>query len=189
MQQNRWILLLTFTLSLTWGNSSLAYFYPDEGDLFYNGYSYVNSFMKWQQVGPFQSSNPRYEHDLNIYPTYFSSCTSWTTLPEGYDDCSTAGILDGTYHAFSFGTYDAKEIEADEWEFGAWYFSGGSGAAETPVRLFGQETRHAICPWDRPGCMDGVRSSSQLAWGHFRRRPAFTNGPPRMMEMTKESLP
>ena len=37
--QSRWILLLTFTFSLAWGNSSLAYFYPDEGDLFYNGYS------------------------------------------------------------------------------------------------------------------------------------------------------
>lgn len=66
-----------------------------------------------------------------------------------------------------------RKLEAYQWEFGAWYFSGGSGATETPMRLFGQETRHALCPWDRPGCMDGVQSSPRLVWGHFRRRPAY----------------
>ena len=170
---NRWIFLLTLTLMLTWSRTAPAYFYPDEGDLFYNGASHVNSFMKWQAVGPFQVSNPGYEHDLNIYPNYFSSCSSWTTLPDGYDDCSTAGIADGTFHAFSFGSYDAKKIDRNDWYFGAWNFSGGANAPETPVRLFGQETRHLWCPFDYPWCMDGVRSSSALVWGHFRRRPAF----------------
>lgn len=166
---NRWIILSTFILSLAWSSSASAYFYPNWDDFYHNGYSYVRSHMLWLTLGPFQKSDPGYEHDLNIYPTYYSSCSSWTNLPDSYDDCSTAGIQDGTYHAFSFGTYDAKEIDTYRWYLGSWSFSGGRGAAETPIELYGQETWHDFCPLDFPWCMNGVQSSPRLVWGRLVR--------------------
>ena len=181
---NQWIILGTVPLSLAWSAPASATFYPNHGDFYHNGYSYMNSHMLWREYGPFLNSDPGYEHDLNIYPTFYSSCTSWTNLPDRYDDCSTAGVLDGTYHAFSFGSYDAKKIRTYRWYLGTWSFSGGSGASSTPIKLFGQETAHLICPFDLPWCMDGVRTVSDpednavpFVWGTLVKGTIQSIGP------------
>lgn len=181
---NWWIILGTFILSLAWGAPASATYYPNHGDFYHNGYSYMSSCMLWLENGPFLNDDPGYEHDLNIYPTFYSSCSTWSNLPDWYDDCSTAGIADGTYHAFSFGSYDAKKIDTNHWYFGSWSFSGGSGASSTPIKLFGQETKHQWCPFDYPWCMNGVRTPTDsngnavpFVWGTLVRGVSQYVGP------------
>ena len=52
-----------------------------------------------------------YEHDFNVYSTsVYEYRTSYTTLPDGYDDCPTAGVSDTGYMGFGFGSFDASKI-------------------------------------------------------------------------------
>ena len=142
-------------------------FYPDAGDLYYDGSFCFDSYFGWSNPGGWLTADPGYEHDLLLWPDYFTACTSWTTLPDGYDDCPTAGILDFDMWAFSFGSYAAKKIQPQTWYYGAWSFSGGS-LSSSKMRLNGQETAHDICPWDSPWCMDGKRSWNLLdGWVYF----------------------
>ncbi len=147
-----------------------AHFYPNDGNLYYNGYRFADSCMKWSNPGdpgPWSVSNPGYEHDLILLDTYVDDCTTWTNLPDGYDDCPTAGIQDTPpYTAFSFGSFDAEQIQPNTWYYGSWSFSGGTGPYTT-VSLKGQEVHHEFCPFDLVGCMNGVQSSPPLVSGLF----------------------
>lgn len=118
--------------------------------------------MSWGSPGPWSSGQPGYEHDLSLNETYFNSCTSYSGLPNGYDDCPTAGVADpaGT-KIFSFGSFDADQIQANASYWGYWQFSGGSGAS-TPYGLYGQEVWHWFCFFDSIWCMNGVPGKTQL---------------------------
>lgn len=82
------------TLVLGGIRPSYAAYFPDEGDFYYNGFTFVDSNLRWTSVGPFSVSDPGYEHDFLAYSSYFTSCTTWNNLPAGYDDCVTAGVSD-----------------------------------------------------------------------------------------------
>ena len=41
-----------------------AAYYPNTGDLYYDGASYADSHLKWDNPGPWRYSDPGYEHDL-----------------------------------------------------------------------------------------------------------------------------
>lgn len=73
-----------------------AAYHPGVGDLFYNGAYHIDSYMGWSPVGPFSVSEPGYEHDLWVHDSNFfiTTCTSFSNLPNAYDDCNTAGIFD-----------------------------------------------------------------------------------------------
>lgn len=146
-------------------------YYPNDGDFWYNGCYYADSYLLWSNPGGWSLSGPGYEHDLVVQKNYFSACTSWTNLPNGYDDCPTAGYLETNpnYYAFSFGSFWVQNIiQPSTWYFGSWNFSGGS-APSTDFRLNGQEVAHDICAFDSPWCMDGRRSQPLLRgwlyWG------------------------
>ena len=149
-------------------------YYPDVGDFYYNGYNnYADSYICWTFPGgwsPLAMGDPGYEHDLTAQSNYFNACTSWTDLPNGYDDCPTAGYTepDPNLWTFSFGSFHAKNIKSLTWYYGYWIFSGGS-ASSTSFQLNGQEVYHQICPLDDIWCMGSIRSqpllSGWLYWG------------------------
>jgi len=123
-------------------------YYPSEGGLYYNGRYYLDTYLKWNSPGPWAVSEPGYEHDLHIHdPNFFtSSCVTWTNLPDSYDDCPTAGIFDPNGPVFSFGTYDAKKIVANQIYLGAWGFTSHGTAASSRFTIIGQENEN-VCPF------------------------------------------
>ena len=125
---------------------------PDEGDLYYNGdtlrtgiypsHTFVDTTMRWInpswwstrtrttrdlcEANPISCAN--YEHDLVLDRRWVrSSCTSWSNLPQSYDDCPTAGIRDGEGKVIvSFGTFKAPDIETNQVYYGAWKFTSSA---------------------------------------------------------------
>jgi len=146
----------------------LPQWHPHVGSFWYNGQRFADSYLNWLNPGGWSVSDPGYEHDLVVRKTFFSSCTSYTNLPNGYDDCPTAGVLETNpdYYAFSFGSFHARNIQRQAY-YGSWNFSGGS-ASSTDYFLNSQEVAHLICPFDIILCMDGIRSQ-RLLKGKLRR--------------------
>ena len=166
---------------------------PSEGDLYYNGGNFADAFMKWDNPSwtidpkcPNHSTDcPTYEHDLSISKSWFSPipfrgfglrdyCTTWTDLPNSYDDCPTeiAGhdSGDSANHVLSFGSFQAQNIVAGRNYYGHWLFHhqrGGVGS-QAAVSLHGQEGEYdsrlrnkAGCPWvqETIWCIFGVKQA------------------------------
>lgn len=144
--KQKMVLMFALVTSALFCLKTSADFYPTQGDLYYNGKYYMNSFFRWG-APVWSVSNPGYEHDLWIHNSrYFtSSCTTMSNLPDGYDDCLTAGVGDAQGPVFSFGTYSANNISADTWYFGAWSWSTrDTSMASTGFSLLAQENKN-IC--------------------------------------------
>ena len=80
-------------------------------------------------------------------------CTTWSDLPDHYDDCHTAGVAedDPDKAILSFGTYKAPLIVPGRDYYGYWSFKNmRGGMTPTSVSLYGQEgeyRRHPlVCP-------------------------------------------
>ncbi len=73
-----------------------AAYFPDNGALWYNGGVFADSYFSRTSPGPWAPGDPGYEHDFKIRSRYMRACTSWTSLPAGYDDCPTAGWSETT---------------------------------------------------------------------------------------------
>lgn len=167
-------LLLALVSTVVFPIQAGATYYPNTGWLYYDGQYFAESVMTWWSPGPWSTSQPGYEHDLKTNDTYFASCTSYSGLPNGYDDCPTAGTGDPAgKRIFSFGAFDADRIEANVSYWGYWQFSGG-GASSSPYNLYGQEVKHQFCFWDGIWCMNGVQTR-ELRSGTLTRGQAFTH--------------
>ena len=75
-------------------------------------------------------------------------CTTWSDLPNPYDDCHTAGLFETRGKiVLSMGTYKANLIEAGRDYYGYWSFNNQRGAdSTTEVNLYGQEGRFGEDP-------------------------------------------
>ena len=188
-------------------------FLPDEGDLYYNGdvirpgfkhsYTFVDSVFRWNSPSWTHDDNDRgnpcdravtYEHDLEINNNWIRAdlCTTWSTFDDGYDDCSTAGLLDPTGKTItSFGIYKAPDVTHDKLYYGTWKFSsiGLPSHLITDVRLMGQEGFYRIpidtllgkvyvrCRIKIPWCIGGIEMHqidliSNIRW--TRGVPSYT---------------
>lgn len=138
---------------------------PAGGDLYYDGAYYADSVFYWTSPGPFSGSGPGYEHDLAVDDGIYGACTSFTNLPNGYDDCITAGISDPPgFIIFSFGSYNANEIQANTVYYGGWYFSQPRGQVFGPVDLYAQNVEHYFCSIDWQFCMNGVSTTDVIPY-------------------------
>ena len=163
--------LLIVATSVATARASSNNYYPVTGWLYYDGSQYAESLLTFGTVGPWSSSQPGYEHDLQVNDTYFNSCTSYSGLPNGYDDCPTAGAVEPPgVKIYSFGSFDADRIQPNTSYWGYWQFSGGTGSS-TPYSLYGQEVSHQFCFFDNIWCMGGVSGHTQLL-----RSGALTRG-------------
>lgn len=138
-----------------------ATYYPDDGDLRYDGATYAGSYLRWNNPGGWSVSDPGYEHDLKALKYYFVGCTTWTDLPYGYDDCPTAGIRDPEpYWIFSFGSFHIANVRPGWWYMGSWYFQMAGAPSSTDFNLSAQEVMHAYgCYSDSIWCMKGTPRS------------------------------
>lgn len=159
-------------ISITLGApSASAAYYPEDGWLYYDGQYLLFSYMWWDKSGPWGSQEPGYEHDLHIHDENFftTRCTAITSLPDGYDDCPTAGIFDANGPVFSFGSFDAELIKPSQWYYGYWRFNTHGSANTSKFRLMGQENK-SKCPggYESIWCMFSVRTKplidSQVNW-------------------------
>ncbi|MEX2964421.1 hypothetical protein [Microbulbifer sp. TYP-18] len=151
-----------------------ASYYPSRGDLYYDGRFYMDSYFLWDTSGPWSVSDPGYEHDLNVRDKNFftSTCITATNLPDGYDDCPTAGILDPNGPVFSFGSFDAKKINSGSVYFGAWQFSSHGSATTSPFILMGQENENRCFGIPTIWCMFSTQTKQLITgwnmnWGGY----------------------
>jgi len=151
-----------------------AAYYPAAGDLYYDGAFYLDSYFAWGATpGPFSVSDPGYEHDLWVHNNQFfnSTCTAFTNMPDGYDDCPTAGVGDPNGPVFSFGTFDATALSGSSAYFGGWNFSTHMVAAPTsPFNLQGQENENRCFGLPTIWCMFSTQTRDLITgwymnWG------------------------
>lgn len=125
-----------------------AEYYPSSGSLYYNGYAFADSGLYWRDSGPWtldcgwpSYECATYEHDLVIEQGFFGSCTTWTNLPAGYDDCPTAGVDEPnpSIVTLSFGSFRAPDIEEGTYYYGSWNLGDEGPQMSTSVSLAGQE--------------------------------------------------
>ncbi len=155
------VVVVAFLLAISAPTPTRASFHPNVGDLFYNGALYADAYLWWLAPGPWSVEEPGYEHDLAIFSRDFfgRSCVTWTSLPDAYDDCPTAGVLEDnpSLYVFSFGTFSARSIRPNVTYMGSWRWSARSGSATTVrVELAGQEVRKRFCPFNNIWCMGGT---------------------------------
>lgn len=139
-----------------------AHFFPDDGDLYYDGSHYADSWFSWVNPGNWTFTYAGYESDISLDETYFDSCTSWTDLPDPYDDCPTAGVDDPAGKKnFGIGSFAAESIQPQSVKVytGQWRFSGGSGI-RSHVNYGAQEVSRTLCPWKDIWCYNGVKGTS-----------------------------
>lgn len=156
--------LLTLASLPLYGHS-VAKRYPHVGRFRYTGTDYVQAYFTWHSVGGWEHSTPGFELDLTLVEGFFKTgdktCTSWTNLPDYYDDCPTAGKFEeqAGKDVYSFGTYSAKQIQAGTEYRGYWVFWEGS-LSETSYTMGWQEVKKKFCFWNSPSCMGGVSDKS-----------------------------
>jgi len=123
-------------------------FYPITGDLLYDGYTFADSYFRWDTVAAKRTDYAGYEHDLVIETKLFTRCTSYTDLPRGYDDCPTAGWDEESDHewVFTFGSFELDAIADYQYYMGAWRLGGGT-SMQGNFRLYPQESQYIeFCP-------------------------------------------
>ena len=170
---------------------------PNAGDLYYNGGNFADAFMRWDNPSWTHDDDDceeevidcsTYEHDLQIERRWFTGiptpafrdyCTTWSDLPDYYDDCPTEvpeaydesrDPHGETKVVLSFGTFKAPDIVAGREYYGYWIFHHQKGErALTEVALYGQEGEYAYRPQESPLCPPSI--SSDLIPPSVRIRP------------------
>lgn len=142
-----------------------AAYYPNMGDLYYDGQYYMDSWFVWSSPGPWSVESPGYEHDLHVHDTNFfaSTCISATTMPDGYDDCPTAGVLDPDGPVFSFGTFNANSLAANAAYWGGWQWTSHGSASTSPFTLFGQENENVCLGIPTIWCMYSTQTERLIS--------------------------
>lgn len=136
--------------------------WPHVGSAYYDGQAYADVlFWSHDDYIPVQTntffSKPGLEIDLSLTDkNFFKSCTSWSNMPNFYDDCVTAGVSEyGTGTSFGIGTYDLRDLDPDTTYFGGWSFTLGT-ATTSEVKISWQEVWKDFCPFANPWCMNSV---------------------------------
>ena len=158
------------------GGSTSGTFYPDTGALHYgNDYAdtdFASFDLMW--TNPVYddagfSDAPIYEHDFNVFEDNSdyddtpkcSSCLSVSDLPNAYDDCPTAGVLDEGYMGFGFGSWSADEIEPNRYYYGTVFLYRNEGVYEGEIFDFnvtGARMYHQYCPVDDIWCLGSAET-------------------------------
>ncbi len=128
--------------------------YPTQGQFFYDGARYFSVDASWANPGAWPTLNGlALEIDLTLSSAFFLNapglgCVSWTTLPGGYDDCPTAGTLDGIKSwTYSVGSNKPLSILAGTTYHSEWAFWGLPAASSSDVIVGAQQNHNASCPW------------------------------------------
>lgn len=141
--------------------------YPNNGDLYYDGAGYADSYFKWFNVGGWVRSNPAFELDMTVNKRMFVSCTTYNNLPQpNYDDCPTAGVSEPNPEekTFGFGTWNAKGIVNSLTYKGQWYFQNAAYTESyygytSPVKISWQEVEKRFCSTESIWCIASVNAS------------------------------
>lgn len=168
----RLVCITVVLLMIVFGTVALAGWFPNQGDFYYNGGNYADSYLQWTAPGGFSHGDVGYEHDLDVSSTWANVCTSWTNLPSGYDDCPTMNVSEPTpgRATASFGSYHINAVPANTYYTGNWTLQRrdcGNCFVHDPVgsttaKVKSEEVQHWFCPWDGIECMNGIRSAFLL---------------------------
>ncbi len=126
---------------------------------------YAEFYISWTDPvydDPDFTGEPIYEHDFNVYNTSVHEyCTSYTTLPDGHDDCPTAGVSDPDYMGFGFGSFNASTIAPLADYYGIIYlhrFDGVADGTRFDFNVVGSQMYHQFCSWDSIWCLGTAQS-------------------------------
>lgn len=101
--------------------------YPDEGEITFDGGHWFYGFFSWSDPGGWSVSNPRYEHWLYFHAEHWTDCYVANHLPNpSYDTCgSWFGVA---YDPVKAGTTDVTAIVPGYDYHMSWDFYGNTGA-------------------------------------------------------------
>jgi hypothetical protein len=125
--------------------------------LYYDGTDYADASFKSHALGNWKTRDRGLELDLQMPSRFYDSCTSWTNLPNGYSDCSTAGVSDPSSTVqMGVGSYVAEKIVVGTTYRAQWFMSGGyANDTGVPVKIQWQEVYRYFCPDYSVWCMNG----------------------------------
>ncbi len=118
--------------------------WPQQGDLFYDGDRFLDSTMKWPTID-IQPSDPQagYEHSLVVGRNFLQGCTTMTTLENGYAQCD-----DNTWghdpelevHRIGTRTLNDNDLTPGRRYWGMWSFTSIGSEQFAVHRLTGRQT-------------------------------------------------
>jgi hypothetical protein len=125
-------------------NPVVPAWWPQKGDLFYDGDRFVDSTMKWFAVDV-QASEPEagYEHSIVVGRGFLQGCTTMTTVPNGYAQCAqSVWEHEPDFDSHRIGTRNLRSVTVGTSYWGMWSFTGSDPEIElTENRLTGRQTR------------------------------------------------
>jgi len=135
----------------------------------------IVSFM-WHDIpdDTWVSRRPAFELDIKVPNGFFESCTSWSDLPNFYDDCDTAGVSDpGGEKVFGVGSFSAREIQPNKWYHAVFNFIPTPSKRRLPrvdYEIIASEvTPKPLCPLGH-WCMYEVGNPESVAHGTLERK-------------------
>jgi hypothetical protein len=133
-----------------------AHPYPNIGMVYYDGDLHASAPFHWTTAPLRHYLDPAFELDIATGSGVFASCTTWTDLPSGYDDCETAGVSepDGS-ESFGAGTYHLKDIIPNHFYNVEWDFVNQSFYYGLSPSVTWQELERTLCSFEDPWCYFG----------------------------------
>jgi hypothetical protein len=146
--------------------------WPQQGDFFYDGDLYTDSYMKWLTIDPERGAGdelaPGYEHSLAIDKNFLQGCMAITTLPNPYSQCARTDWSQMTsFDLHHVGTHDLGALELRKTYVAIYSFSArGSNLNGSQNRLIGHRTRRRSgC--DPSPCVEPLRSAWYISRGRW----------------------
>ena len=141
--------------------------WPHSGSFYTDGDGYFtvtfNSDQPYKKVTNRLFYREGMEIDIAVNTIDFVGCTSWSNLPDSYDDCVTAGVDEPSGTSFGHGTHDhSKLIQGNyywiDYSIGLWPYTFSPTTVE--MKLNWQEVYSGLCPfdYDNPWCKIGTSS-------------------------------
>lgn len=143
--------------------------WPQLGDLFYDGDRFMDSTMKWLTLDvPATDTTTGYEHTVMLETEFLEGCTTMTSLPENYAQCALSPWEhDPDYNAHRIGTRRLGLVIPGQMYWGMWSFSGrGPSPEASENRLTGSQTAPATgCA--TPPCFEATKRAWYIARGSW----------------------
>jgi hypothetical protein len=152
--------------------------WPHTGSMWYDGENYLDYQFVWHSLPNWHFYPNAFEMNTSFEWSFAEGCSAWTDLPEGYDDCSTAGTSeqDPMVWAAGFGSYNAWAIQHNRTYYGSMWLALTWNAYGSSFGTYAQELWNNCRIWgypDSPWCIGindegdgrGLTGGYMYRWG------------------------
>ena len=132
--------------------------WPHSGSMWYDGENYLDYQFRWHSPMSWHYYPSAFEINTWLEWDFAEGCSAWTDLPEGYDDCATAGASerDPMIWVAAFGSYNAWNIQYGRDYYGSMWLALTWSAYGSSFGTYAQELYNDCRIWgygDSPWCI------------------------------------